>query len=43
MGFSCCPNDAIDDVKNICDYICKKKGGDGCVREFIDKILNEYS
>ena len=41
VGFSCCPNDAIESVKIACDYICSNKGGDGCVREFIDKILNE--
>lgn len=40
VAFSACPNDAIDSCKDIVNYICKKKGGEGCVREFIDKILN---
>jgi 3-deoxy-D-manno-octulosonate 8-phosphate phosphatase (KDO 8-P phosphatase) len=39
VGFSSCPSDAVDEVKKICDYICKKKGGEGCVREFVEKIL----
>lgn len=39
VGFSACPNDAIDNCKDIVDYICHKKGGDGCVREFIELIL----
>ena len=39
VGFSACPNDAIIDCKNIVNYICAKKGGEGCVREFIDIIL----
>ena len=41
VGFSACPNDAIIDCKNIVNYICTKNGGEGCVREFIDIILNK--
>lgn len=40
VGFSACPNDAINECKNIVDYVCEKKGGDGCVREFVELILN---
>ena len=25
VGFSACPSDAINDVINICNYICSKK------------------
>jgi len=39
VGFSACPLSAVDEVKNHVDYICKKNGGDGCVREIIDIIL----
>ncbi len=39
VGFSACPNDAIDEVKNIVDYICKKNGGNGAFREFADLII----
>ena len=39
VGFSCCPEDAAIDVKNICDYISYKKGGEGCVRDVIEQTL----
>tara|TARA_B110000467_G_C18319182_1_gene483807 strand:- start:316 stop:840 length:525 start_codon:yes stop_codon:yes gene_type:complete len=39
VGFSCCPNDAVTDVKNICKYISYQKGGDGCVRDIIEQTL----
>ncbi len=40
VGFSACPNDAVAECKNIVDYVCNTKGGEGCVREFIDIIIN---
>lgn len=40
VGFTACPNDAVNECKNIVDYICSKKGGEGCVREFIEIILD---
>lgn len=40
VGFSCCPNSAVDEVKKHVHYVCKKNGGEGAVREMIDKILN---
>jgi YrbI family 3-deoxy-D-manno-octulosonate 8-phosphate phosphatase len=36
VGFSACPADAVDAVKNIVHVILSKKGGEGCVRELID-------
>ena len=39
VRFSACPKDAVDNVKKICNYICKKNGGDGAVREFVEKVL----
>jgi len=36
VGFSFCPNDAVDDVKKICTAIAKEKGGNGVVREFYE-------
>lgn len=39
VGFACCPKSAIDVVKKHVHYVCKKNGGDGAVREVIDKIL----
>lgn len=39
VEFSGCPNDAVKDVKKVCNYICKNKGGEGAVREFVDTII----
>lgn len=43
VGFSCCPNNAMDEVKNNVDYVCKRNGGEGAVREMIDMILKAKS
>lgn len=40
-GFSACPNDAVDEIKEIADYISTKNGGCGAVREILEKILKE--
>ena len=37
-GLSACPSDAEDKVKEAVDYVCKRAGGRGAVREFIDYI-----
>jgi YrbI family 3-deoxy-D-manno-octulosonate 8-phosphate phosphatase len=39
VGFSACPADAVEDVKNVSEYICKNKGGKGAAREFVDLII----
>jgi N-acylneuraminate cytidylyltransferase len=39
VGFSACPNDAVPLVKEKTFYSCKKKGGNGAVREICDLIL----
>ncbi|HCA42079.1 MAG TPA: hypothetical protein DEP28_02360 [Bacteroidetes bacterium] len=39
VGFSACPSSAIDEVKNHVDYVCKRAGGDGSIRELIDMVL----
>ena len=38
-GFSVCPESAVDVVKGRVDYVCKKRGGEGAVREVIELIL----
>lgn len=44
VGLAACPADALDAVKNIPGIIqMKKKGGEGCVREFIEMILSRNS
>ncbi|MEK0423721.1 MAG: hypothetical protein RLZ95_1631 [Bacteroidota bacterium] len=39
VGIAACPNDAADDIKNIASYITLAKGGEGCGREVIEKVL----
>jgi 3-deoxy-D-manno-octulosonate 8-phosphate phosphatase (KDO 8-P phosphatase) len=39
VGFAACPSDAVAVVKSNVDLILNKKGGDGCVREFIDHYI----
>ncbi len=34
-----CPSDAVTEVKEIVDYISPFKGGEGCVRDLIEKVL----
>ena len=38
VGLSCCPFDAVDEIKKIVNYVCKTKGGEGAVREVVDII-----
>ncbi len=38
-NFKACPNDAIDKIKSICDYISPKKCYESAVGEIIEKIL----
>lgn len=42
VKLSACPCDAVKECKDVVNYICEKKGGEGCVREFIDKIIYDY-
>lgn len=34
-----CPADAVPEVKSICKYISPLNGGQGCVRDVIEKVL----
>lgn len=38
-GLSCCPADAVAEVKEVSKYISPIKGGYGCVRDVIEKVL----
>ena len=40
VGLACCPNDAVDEVKNICNFVLTKNGGCGAIRELCDFVLN---
>ncbi|MBI2258333.1 MAG: HAD hydrolase family protein [Flavobacteriia bacterium] len=35
-GFSACPSDSVVQVKKVVNLTLNKKGGEGCIREFID-------
>ena len=39
VGLACCPQDAVNEVKNICNYVSPIKGGQGCVRDIIEQTL----
>lgn len=38
-GVACCPADAVSEIKSIAQYISPVKGGEGCVRDVIEKVL----
>jgi 3-deoxy-D-manno-octulosonate 8-phosphate phosphatase (KDO 8-P phosphatase) len=38
-GLACCPADAVIEIKKICSYISPLKGGEGCARDVIEKVL----
>lgn len=40
VGYTGCPNDACNEIKECSSYICKLKGGFGCIREYSQYILN---
>ena len=52
-GLSVAVSNAVPQVKKVCDYITKRRGGEGAVREVVeiilksqnkwDKILKSYS
>lgn len=39
VGYGCCPKDAIPEVRAIAKYITEAKGGEGVIREIVDKII----
>ena len=39
VGVGTCPADAVQEVKEVCQYISNKGGGEGCVRDVIEKVL----
>lgn len=40
VAIAACPSDAVDRVKNICNFVSSKEGGKGAVRELCDFIFN---
>lgn len=38
-GLPCCPADAVQEIKAISLYISHLKGGEGCARDVIEKVM----
>ncbi len=43
VGLACCPNDAVKEVKEICNFKSAYNGGKGAVRELCDFILESQN
>lgn len=39
VGLACCPADAAPEIRSISSYISSLKGGEGCVRDILEKVL----
>ena len=39
VGFSCCPADAVEAVKDVADYVADACGGEGVIREIIENLM----
>jgi len=39
VGLSAVPADALGELKNIANIVLEKRGGNACVREFIDRVF----
>jgi 3-deoxy-D-manno-octulosonate 8-phosphate phosphatase (KDO 8-P phosphatase) len=39
VGVACCPNDAVQEIKDISAYISHLNGGFGCGRDVIEKVM----
>ena len=38
-GLAVCPSDAVQEVKDVCDFVSAYPGGRGCVRDLIEQVL----
>ena len=38
-ALACCPSDAVHETRANCDYISPLKGGAGCVRDVVEKVM----
>lgn len=38
-GLAVCPLDAVEEIKAISHYISARNGGEGCVRDIVEKVL----
>ena len=42
VGLPCYPQDAVPEIKAICNYISHKNGGTGAVRDVIEQVLKVH-
>ena len=38
-GFPCCPADAAEEIKAVAKYVSPVRGGYGCVRDVVERVL----
>lgn len=38
VGYGCCPSDAMPEVKMVANYVSTAKGGEGVIRDVVEKI-----
>lgn len=43
VGLACCPADAVPEILEVVDYVSPVRGGQGCVRDIIEKVLKLQS
>jgi 3-deoxy-D-manno-octulosonate 8-phosphate phosphatase (KDO 8-P phosphatase) len=43
VGVATCPEDAVEEIKSISDYISHKEGGKGAVRDIIQQVMKVQS
>lgn len=41
VGVKVCPNNAVKEIKDICDVQLSKSGGSGAIREFVEIVLKD--
>ncbi|MCD7804172.1 MAG: 3-deoxy-D-manno-octulosonate 8-phosphate phosphatase [Oscillospiraceae bacterium] len=41
-GIVGCPADAVREVKEVSDFVARRNGGDGAVREFIEWMISSF-
>lgn len=39
VGLPCCPGDAVSEIRSVSKYISPKPGGEGCVRDVLEKTM----
>lgn len=42
VGLPTCPADAVAEIRRISNYVSDKKGGEGCVRDVIERVLRVH-